>query len=134
MEARFELISYEGPKRVQMAAFMLKGTAKVWFNLWKRSLPEGTVITWEEFKEKFLAEYQPECLRERRAYEFKSLTCVACGSVDAYAQRFMDLCDYAPALVATDRLKARRFVKGLPEHMRRVLTSHIHLTFAETMD
>ena len=56
-------------------------------------------------------------MRERKAFDFETLTCAECGSVEAYVQKFVELCPYAPALVATDRQKACRFIKGLPTYM-----------------
>ena len=65
-------------------------------------MPAREVINWVDFQMQFLAEYYLESLREGRAFEFESLTCISCGSVDAYAQKFVELCVYAPSLVAID--------------------------------
>ena len=73
----------------------------------RKSKPVKDVFSWEDVQDKFLAEYQSETLRERRVFEFEALTCVSCGSVDVYAQRFIGLCRYTPTLVATDRQKVR---------------------------
>ena len=117
-----------------MAEFMLRGSAQSWFNLVRRSLGVGQVLTWEDFEARFVREYRPDSLCQRRAFEFEMLTCETCGTVDEYARKFMELYEYAPSLVDTDAKKVQRFVRGLPTHMRRVLIVHNHITFAEVVD
>ena len=99
-----------------------------------RSRPVGEVFTWDDFRAQFLAEYLPESLRLRKAFEFKSLTCEACGSVDAYARRFIKLCGHAPTLVATDEQKVGKFMWGLPASMQKALIGFPLLTFGEMVD
>ena len=113
-----------------MAEFMLRGPAQEWFDLVRGSRPAGEEFSWEDFQTSFMTEYQPDSLRHRRAFEFEDLTCTACGSVDAYARRFVQLSAYAPSLVATDAEKARRFIRGLPTPMQRILVGHPDLTYA----
>ena len=79
-------------------------------------------------------EYQPASLKQRRAFEFETLSYQGCGSVEAYACKFVELCDYAPSLVATEEQKVQRFIRGLPASIRRVLASQDILTFASTVD
>ena len=80
-------------------------------------MPISERLSWEDFQTRFLGEYHPESLREQKAFEFESLTCASCGSVEAYAQKFVKLCIYAPTLVATERLRVRQFMRGLPTDM-----------------
>ena len=40
-----------------------------------------------------------------RAYEFERLTQAGCGSIDEYANRFLELSVYASGLVDTERRK-----------------------------
>ena len=70
-------------------------------------MPIRERLSWDDFQAQFLEEYHLESLREWRAIEFETLTCVSCGSMDAYALKFVELCGYAPSLVATDRLRVR---------------------------
>ena len=55
----------------------------------------GEQLTWDDFQALFLEEYHLESLCEQRAIEFETLTCVSCGSVDTYAQKFVELCLYS---------------------------------------
>ena len=91
-------------------------------------------MTWGDFRDRFLAEYQPDNLRERWAFEFEGLTCLSCRSINAYARRFMELCEYARTLVATNRQKAYHFVQGLPTSMQKTLIGDPDLTFTEAID
>ena len=100
----------------------------------EESRPAGEVISWDIFQASFLAEFQPESLRVRRAFEFEALTYDSCGSIDAYARRFMELCKYAPTLVSTDALKVQRFVRGLPWSMQELLVSQLDLPFSSVVD
>ena len=93
----------------------------------------GDIITWEDFWAGFLEGYQPDSLRERRAFEFEDLTHVS-GSMDAYAWRFIQLSVYAPNLVTTDRQRIRRFIWSLPTYMQRILASNPDLTFTQVVD
>ena len=85
-----------------MVEFILRGLAQAWWDMFRESRPVGDVITWEDFWVSFLVEYQPNSLKERRTFKFEDLTYASCGSVDAYARRFIELSGYAPALVATN--------------------------------
>ena len=67
-------------------------------------------------------------------FEFEALTCASCRSVDTYHCRFVELYGYSPTLVATDRQKARHYIRGLPIHIQRVLIGHLYLTFFEVVD
>ena len=54
--------------------------------------------------------------------------------MDIYAWRFIELCRYAPILVATDEQKARRFIRGLPPQMEKILVGQTYLSFVEVVD
>ena len=117
-----------------MTSFMLRGPAQSWFSLVRRSLGAGQELTWEDFEARFVREYRPDSLCQRKAFEFETLTCEACGTVNDYARKFIELCGYAPSLVDTDAKKAQRFVRGLPIHMQRILLVQNQMTFADTVD
>ena len=59
------LIDYEGPKRVEMVKFMLRGPSQALFDIYKGSRPAREMITWEDFEAHLLMEYQPDSLKER---------------------------------------------------------------------
>ena len=49
METQFRLMAYDGPRRVEIAEFMLKGPTQSWFDLITRNRLVGEVFTWDDF-------------------------------------------------------------------------------------
>ena len=117
-----------------MTEFVLRGPAQSSFDLVRQSMPAGERLSWDDFQARFLEEYHPESLRERRAIEFEALSCAACGSVDAYTQKVVELCVYAPSLIATERLRVQRFLRGLPPGMQKILLVQGQLSFTAAVD
>ena len=101
----------------------------------RRSRPAGAApLLWEEFEDLFLQEFLPETVRISRAYEFEWLTQAGCGSIDEYANRFLELSAYASGLVDTERRKVDRFVYGLQPQIRRVMVGQTHVSLTEAID
>ena len=97
-------------------------------------MPVSERLTQDHFQARFLEEYYLESPREQKAIEFETLTYGSCGSVDAYAQKFVELCVYTPSLVATDRLRVRQLIRGLPLNMQKVLLGQGNLSFVEVVN
>ena len=57
LNRRFQLMGYEGPRRVHMAEFMLRGPAQEWIDMVRGSRPAGEAFTWEDFQASLLMEY-----------------------------------------------------------------------------
>ena len=74
-------------------------------------------ITWDIFHQEFLDMYFPESLRFEKESEFTRLFQENL-SVAQYEAKFIELSRFAPDLVATDGVKARRFEKGLRPRIR----------------
>ena len=58
--------------RIRLAAFQLKGEARVWWR-WVRTSRDLEVMTWAEFQELFMGKYFPETARDAKAQEFLEL-------------------------------------------------------------
>ena len=58
---------------VNFAAYFLKGPAAQWWDSHRRSQPDGTIITWAEFKAAFRARYIPQGIMDRKKREFRNL-------------------------------------------------------------
>ena len=126
---------YLGDHRVELVEFVLEGRAQLWYNNLRRSRPVGVApLSWEEFQPLFMEEFLPESVRMSRALEFEQLRHVRCGSVDEYASRFLELSEYAPGLVGTERQKINRFVYGLRKDVRKVMVGQTHGTLIETIN
>ncbi|KAI3913175.1 hypothetical protein MKW98_007191 [Papaver atlanticum] len=78
-------------------------------------------MTWNRFKDLFIDEYVPDAARDRKFYEFMSLT-KGGMSVSAYNDKFIRLSRYGAELIATDKAKAKRFIRGLDPEMRKQLS------------
>ena len=97
--------------RVRLAAFQLKGEARVWWR-WVRTSRNLEIMTWAEFQELFMGKYFPEIARHAKAQEFLELKQGAMTVMD-YVARFTELARFADDYVANDMAKIRRFENGL---------------------
>ena len=58
--------------KIRLAAFQLKGEARVWWR-WVRTSRDLEVMTWAEFQELFMGKYFLETARHAKAQEFLEL-------------------------------------------------------------
>jgi len=72
----------------------------------------GVPATWEMFSEAFLDKFFPETAKFEMERRFTNLI-QGNRSVDDYAAEFTRLSRFAPALVADEATRARRFKMGL---------------------
>ncbi|KAI3938993.1 hypothetical protein MKW92_046012 [Papaver armeniacum] len=82
---------------------------------------EGGTMTWNRFKALFIDKYVPDAARDRKFYEFMSLT-KGGMSVSAYNDKFTRLSRYGAELIATDEAKTKKFIRGLDPKMRTQLS------------
>ncbi|XP_057986137.1 uncharacterized protein LOC131170638 isoform X1 [Hevea brasiliensis] len=75
-------------------------------------LPRMEGLTWAQFVELFINRFVPESFRDQKQWAFEALRQNG-RSVDEYATEFLELSRYAPAAVATEKMKVKRFLKGL---------------------
>ena len=87
-------------EKVRYAVFLLKGDAKVWWNLAKTSIREGQ-MTWARFRQLFDAEYRSLEVIYAKAQEFIDLA-QGSSSVKEYATRFNALARFVPSLAGTE--------------------------------
>ena len=102
--------------RIRLAAFQLKGEARVWWR-WVRTSRDLEVMTWVGFQELFMGKYFPEITRHAKAQEFLELKQGATTVMD-YVARFTELALFADDCVATNLAKVRRFENGLKLSIR----------------
>ena len=78
-------------------------------------------IPWKDFKDAFLEQFFPQTIRQAKAQEFIDLVQGAM-TVEEYAAKFIELSRFAPYLVSTEELKARKFEWGLqPRIMNQIV-------------
>ena len=102
--------------RIRLAAFQLKGEARVWWR-WVRTSRDLEVMTWAKFQELFMGKYFLETARYAKAQEFLELKQGATIVMD-YVARFTELARFDDDYVATDLAKVRRFENGLKFSIR----------------
>ena len=75
--------------RIRLAAFQLKGEARLWWR-WVKTSRNLEVMTWAEFQELFMGKYFPETAKHAKAQEFLELRQGVMTVMD-YVDRFTEL-------------------------------------------
>ena len=114
---------------VNFAAYFLKGPAAQWWDSHRRSQPDGTIITWAEFKAAFRARYIPQGIMDRKKREFRNLV-QGNKTVDAYQREFLELSRYAEEDIATDARRQEKFREGLHPDIKLTLLVQDYADFA----
>ena len=76
----------------------------------------------------------PESLRDAKAREFELLKQTEGMSVLEYDTKFNQLVRYAPHMVVTDNMKAKRFANGLKEYLFRAVPLTRTSTYSDVLD
>jgi hypothetical protein len=125
MEKLMEVMCCTDEQKVCYATFKLTDEAERWWVSKKdhlqQQLGQGVPITWKNFKDSFLERFFPQSVRQAKAHEFIDLV-QGPSTVEQYAAKFIELSRFAPYLVPTEDLKARKFERGLqPRIMNQVV-------------
>ena len=133
MEKIFDVFKCTGQERVQLAAYMLRGTAEMW---WKSvKTPFATVedeTAWESFSTLFRTKFIPPHITALKVAEFETLQ-QGENSVQVYDQQFTNLSRFAPSLVKTEADKVMRFIRGLNPKIKGKVTSVTLTTYEENL-
>ncbi|KAI3859184.1 hypothetical protein MKW92_039362 [Papaver armeniacum] len=101
---------------VKLATYKFLGPTRDW---WKAVMKaDGEVMTWNRFKDLFMDKYVPDAARDKKFYEFISLT-KGGMSVSTYNDKFIRLLHYRAELISTDEAKEKKFIRGLDPEMRK---------------
>ncbi|KAI3868551.1 hypothetical protein MKX03_035724 [Papaver bracteatum] len=104
---------------VDLVTFKFRGPSWDW---WKAVMEaEGGTMTWNRFKALFIDKYVLDAARDRKFYEFMSLT-KGGMSVSAYNDKFSRFSRYGAGLITTDEAKAKKFIRGLDPEIRKKLS------------
>ena len=76
----------------------------------------------------------PKSLRDAKAREFELLKQIEGMSVLDYDIRFNQLARYAPHMVVTDNMKAKRFANGLREYLFRAVPLKRTSTYSDVLN
>ncbi|XP_052724121.1 uncharacterized protein LOC128193959 [Vigna angularis] len=134
IEKIFEAISCPKDKKVIFATFLLIGEAEYWWSGFKRLMESNReVVTWENFKDKFLEKYFPSHTKFTKELEFLSLH-QGRMSVHEYVVKFDQLSRYYSQTLS-DEWKCQKFEEGLRHELKRAvipLNIRHFLTMVET--
>jgi hypothetical protein len=131
MEKIFSAMQCPNEKKVVLATYILREEAEQWWRTTKRILEED--LTWEEFVEVFMDHFFPEFEREQRKKEFINLS-QGQMVVSEYIFKFHRLERYCLGLYSNPKSRARKFVEGLRDGLRRGVISGRPGTLAEAID
>ena len=115
-------------KWVDVVHVQFSGGARAWYDVLYQTCEED--LTWEYFSSQFYEQFFPEDARndmEERLLRLEQGT----RKVDDYAYEFTQLCRVVTSLVPTEKVKARRFVKGLRGEIRKHMISQVPVSFRE---
>nr|XP_048330622.1 uncharacterized protein LOC125422597 [Ziziphus jujuba var. spinosa] len=107
--------------RVRIASFMLGGNARKWW-AYERTRRRHT---WPQFKTAFHTEFCLPAFIETKRLKFETLTQDSM-IVSEYEQRFRELSEFCPNLVADEVSKKRRFLDGLSEPIALSISGAVH--------
>ena len=107
-------------RAMELTSYQLTGVAYEWYKSLLRSRPAGhPTLEWPEFYKAFVERFMPESLRDAKAREFELLK---------------QLARYAPHMVVTDNMKAKRFANSLKEYLFRAVPLTRTSTYSDVLD
>ncbi|GFY97147.1 hypothetical protein Acr_11g0014530 [Actinidia rufa] len=130
MEKNFRLLRCGEQQKVEIGSYLLAGEASRWWNL-KGVREPG--MDWARFKVIFREKFVTRAVQNAKCSEFEHLKQLGTTIAD-YEGSFTNLAEYAPHLVATDEMRARRFEDGLRHEIKRVIRPLVLPTYTEVLD
>ncbi|GFZ12732.1 hypothetical protein Acr_23g0011170 [Actinidia rufa] len=130
MEKNFRLLRRREQQKVEIRSYLLAGEASRWWNLKEVREPK---MDWARFKVIFREKLVPRAVQNVKCSEFEHLKQLGTTIAD-YEGSFTNLAEYAPHLVATDEMRARRFEDGLRHKIKRVIRPLVLPTYTEVLD
>src|SRR3954467_10154149 len=113
---QLEFANVSAADYVNFASYFLRGPAAQWWDTYKGSLAEGTVVTWNDFKASFRARYGPQAIMNRMKAEFRNLV-QGSKIVEAYQREFLHLSRYAGSDLLDDASRQEKFREGLNQEL-----------------
>ncbi|CAJ2633390.1 unnamed protein product [Trifolium pratense] len=122
-------------RMVELAAFRLRDVARGWYETMLLARSVGSPpLEWDEYAQRFLAQFLPRSVRDSRAQKFENLVQLDQMTIMEYNIQFMRLSRYAPHLVATEQLRVQRFVDGLKSYLFRAIAGHGDMTYEQALN
>ena len=122
-------------RTMELTSYQLTGVAYEWYKSLLRSRPAGSpTLDWSKFYNAFVEWFILESLRDAKPREFELLKQNKGMSILDYDTRFNQLARYAPHIVVTDNMKAKRFANGLKEYLFRAVPLTRTSTYSNVLD
>ena len=113
----------------------MTGVAYEWYkSLLRSQLASSPTLDWSEFYNAFVERFMPESLRDAKTREFEFLKQTEGMLVLDYDTKFNQLARYAPHMVMTDNIKAKRFANGLEEYLFRAAPLTMTSIYSDVLD
>ncbi|KAG8379341.1 hypothetical protein BUALT_Bualt07G0078300 [Buddleja alternifolia] len=134
LEKIFDAVECPETEKVTCAAFIMEGEADRWWKLEReRFTVNHELITWEKFEDCLYERYFPQSIRDQKAVDFLELV-QGNNTVGEYEAKFTELSRFAPQVISSENLKARKFERGLRYELRKQVTILRLPTFTEVLD
>ncbi|KAH7838847.1 hypothetical protein Vadar_031889 [Vaccinium darrowii] len=127
----FKVLRCSETQKVGLASYQLEGEAHHWWTMKEQSEPR---MAWTRFLVVFREKYIPQSIQDAKCTEFQQLKQKGQMTVSEYEAEFTNLAQYAPHMVATENMKARKFEDGLKPEIRKVVRPMRLPTYAEVVD
>ena len=122
-------------RAVELTSYQLTGVAYEWYKSLLRSrLASSPTLDWSEFYNAFVERFMPKSLRDAKAREFELLKQTKGMLVLDYDTKFNQLTRYAPHMVMTNNMKAKRFANDLKEYLCRAVPLTRTSTYSDVLD
>ena len=126
----FEAVGCSNELKVSNGVFYLRGEADLWWSQNETTLRAVPNFGWDRFQEQIREKFYPVFLQKQKADEFLELK-MGSMTVTEYYSKFIELSRFAKEAVATERMKASRFERGLPLDLQLQLAGQVFDTLDE---
>lgn len=124
IENKLNFVRCDDEEKATYAAYYLQGAAAAWWETYKSTLPQGTAITWNVFKQGFRTAHVPEGLMKAKRKEFLNLTQGDLPFME-FLSRFNYLARYATdELGTTEARKVQLCLDRLSPELKHGLSTH----------
>ena len=119
-EKIFKVMNCKDEHKLLFAAYLLNGDAEYWWAGMQQQMENSEeLVTWANFRARFLEKYFPDTARQDREAEFLALQ--QGDIVQEYVNRFEHLARYSSQNI-TEEWKCLKFERGLRLELKRVVT------------
>ncbi|XP_038876366.1 uncharacterized protein LOC120068804 [Benincasa hispida] len=131
IETIFHHTNIPEEQKVNCVTFVLRGDTKFWWESTQRKI-KG-LVSWQQFNQAFYNKYFHLKVRYQKEVEFLILR-QENMSVAEYERKFDRLSHFVPRLVDIEEKKVERFIWGLREGIRGIVTAFRHKEYALALE